>query len=85
MATWQLDKMTVGKILTLDFGNHIDDAVFIGITGEGDHRKAHLVSATKGGALMPWEAYRFNGRWAFGSSAERVSIIGVRNGIPGAE
>lgn len=52
-------------------------AFFLGVEGEGDERVARfrqIDTATL--ESYEWEAYRFEGRWAFGSGANRLSCLG---------
>jgi hypothetical protein len=50
------------------FGNdpYQDEHVFVGFEGEGDDKRAVF----EGG----FEAYRYNGRWSYGTSAEKLSV-----------
>lgn len=85
--THRLDKIARGSFLLLDLNGHEFSALFIGIAGEGDDRRARFVSTHKGednritggdrDGFSTWEAYRYNGRWAFGASAERLSVVEV--------
>lgn len=49
----------------------IDECVLVKIEGDGDDARATFRDA----AGMEWQAYRFRGRWAYGSSANRVSVV----------
>lgn len=40
-------------------------------TGDRNEERARFEDSEIG----EWEAYRFNGRWAYGSSADRLSVI----------
>lgn len=72
----RIDSLNVGDKVRLEFcgsrslGNdpYTDDCVFEGIVGEGDARRA---------VFGDWEAYRYNGGWAYGSSAERLRVLEV--------
>ena len=46
-----------------------EEATFLGIEGTGDERRARFDSGYE------WEAYRYNGHWAYGSSAETLRLI----------
>jgi hypothetical protein len=50
------------------FGNapFQDERVFVGFTGEGEEKRAIFED--------DFEAYRYMGRWAYGASAEKLSI-----------
>lgn len=84
----RIDRLERGAFVELDInGRYIERAMFIGIVGEGDARRARFVSAFKGEGnaitegdrkgYAEWEAYRYNGRWAYGSSAERMTVEAV--------
>jgi hypothetical protein len=46
-------------------------AKLLRIEGEGDEKRAVFHDEEIG----EWEAYRYNGRWAYGSSAEPLRVI----------
>jgi hypothetical protein len=80
----RIDKLKSGTQVTLKFhgskslGNdpYIEDAIFVGIYGVGDDRRARFMSANATiGNTGGWDAYRFNGHWAYGTSAERLSLV----------
>lgn len=75
----RLDNLKPGSFIVLDFaGRYERPAIFIGITGEGDDRDANFVSPDFDGRdTYSWSAYRYNGHWAFGSSAERLRLVEV--------
>jgi hypothetical protein len=58
------------------FGNEsfTQNAIFLGIEGTGDELLARFRSPDSRGNT--WEAYRFNGRWAYGTGADRLSLEG---------
>jgi len=76
----RIDKLNPGQEVTLKFhgskslGNdpYEERHTFLDIVGEGDDRRAVF---SDGGEQ--WEAYRFKGGWAYGSSAEKLSIVEV--------
>lgn len=82
----RLDTITPGSIVTLRFGGSRslgNDAWeeqfrFVGIEGEGDERNATFedVNATTP-SRGTWSAYRYNKRWAYGTSAEPLSLVSV--------
>ena len=77
----RIDSLTAGETVNLKFhgskslgnGSHVCEAIFVAINGEGEERRAEFDDAD--GYSSSWEAYRFNGHWAYGSSAERLSVI----------
>lgn len=75
----RIDKLQPGSFVELDFnGKYQEFAVFLGISGEGDKRYAKFAQPqARGDQMFEWEAYRFNGGWKFGSSAERLSLVRV--------
>lgn len=72
----RIDRLQPGAQVTLRFhgsmGNetHDERATFQGIVGEGDDRLAQFDG---------WEAYRYRGHWAYGTSADRLSLISVES------
>lgn len=86
----RLDTLERGSFVLLDFnGQYEERAMFVGIVGEGDDRHARFVTIdtleprprVSGGhyykGYYEWEAYRYNGRWAFGTSAEPLRLLEV--------
>lgn len=79
----RIDSLTPDTEVTLRFhhrGNSYDEAAtFLGISGEGDDRRARFRSADTetltAGRTYEWEAYRYNGHWAYGTSADRLSLV----------
>jgi hypothetical protein len=75
----RIDSLKAGDKVRLEFcgsrslGNdgYTDDCVFEGIIGEGDARRAKFDD---------WEAYRYRGGWAYGSSAEPLRLLEVLEG-----
>ncbi len=89
----RIDFLTVGDTVRLAFhgskrlGNeeYTDVVVFLGIEGTGDERRAvfggvecprHLPEI-KRECSCSWQAFRFHKHWAYGSSAERLSLVEV--------
>lgn len=77
----RLDRIAAGSFVRLNFNNRYEEkAVFLGVEGTGDKRRAKFLSTTDPGkgiggkGYYEWEAYRYNGGWAFGSSAERLIL-----------
>ena len=75
----RLDSITPGSLITirLDNSDDTEQAVFVGITGDGEDRCATLISETMEGGSHHWEAYRMNKRWVYGSSADSLSVVAV--------
>jgi hypothetical protein len=75
----RINAANVGRVLTLGFHSPYNpfeqDAKLLKLEGEGDDARATF----KDEDGMEWEAYRYNGRWAYGSSANRLQVLGVLN------
>lgn len=65
----------VGEKLNLAFhGTYdrtVDEHTLIKLEGEGDDARATFRDVSG----MEWEAYRYNGRWAYGSGAHRLTVV----------
>lgn len=48
----------------------LEDVLLVKVEGEGEDRRATF---SENG--FEWEAYRFNGRWSYGSSADYLSVV----------
>lgn len=74
----RIDKLTVGQNVLLGFVGHTERARFEGIIGEGDKRRAKFISVDpNSGKIYDWEAYRYLGRWAYGTSAQALRLLKV--------
>lgn len=75
----RIDNLTPGSFVELEIDGDFENALFVGVRGKGDERRAAFVQM----AYPPpphtfeWEAYRFNGHWAYGSSAELLRLSAV--------
>lgn len=57
---------------------HTRQAWFAGIQGEGEDRRAWFQTRIPGDSrCYQWDAYRYDGDWAYGTSAERLRLIRV--------
>lgn len=82
-AAPRFDKLNVGDVITIQCyyrgeAKEPEQAFFLGIIGEGDDRRAKLATVFDAGGegrMLEWEIYRYSGRWAYGSSADRISIV----------
>ncbi len=80
MSTPRIDNLVPGSIVTLNLRNYQEDVVFLRITGTGEDRHAEFVSTVSSDKNMyRWAAYRFEGRWVYGSSADRLSVVTVKD------
>lgn len=77
----RIDTLTPGTEVTLDFaGRYAEDVTFLGIDGEGDDRRARFRSYDNDQArYYEWEAYRYEGRWAFGIGAGTLRLVSVES------
>lgn len=77
----RIDKLAPGTVVELAFHSRsrvtapwVQDCTFVDITGVGDERRATFVADDTGN----WDAYRFDGHWAWGSGADRLQLLNVR-------
>lgn len=84
--TKRIDQLTPGTQVVLGFvgwGNTLttDNATFVGVTGAGDDRRATFRSANTHSprGSYEWDAYRYNGGWVYGTSAQRLRLLEVRS------
>ena len=77
----RIDQLTPGTKVTLGFTYGEEPAQFVGITGTGEARRAmfisHFDTPLDGALSMRWEAYRFEGHWAYGTSAEPLRLLAI--------
>jgi hypothetical protein len=78
----RIDSLTPGSSVTLSFKTwgttYEERAIFIKIIGEGNDRKARFLSVNSPGEqTYEWDAYRYQGRWVYGSSAQALSLASV--------
>ena len=84
MAAIRLDKLAEGTGVMLNFhvGKRIvetSEARFVRMEGEGEDRHAVFRSRGRKGknGWYEWEAYRYKGRWAYGSSADLITVHSI--------
>ncbi len=74
----RIDTLQPGDHVVLWFADSGDGfyecADLLRIDGAGDARQAWFRSH---GGTAEWSAYRYKGRWAFGSGAARIRLLGV--------
>jgi hypothetical protein len=75
----RIDKLTPGTSVVLDMGYEAENSVFLGIEGSGDKREARFLSVDKDGKTYEWRAYRYNGHWAYGTSADYLRLDQIRH------
>lgn len=80
----RIDTLKSGQKVTLGFyysGQKTEEpAEFLKIEGEGESRRASfrteiVVRGEK--RSMVWDAYRYNKRWAYGTGADRLTLVSV--------
>lgn len=77
----RIDSLTAGDTVRLQFdgsmGNetYTETMIFVGIKGEGEKRRAIFTDEYQHDA--EWEAYRYNGHWAYGTGADRLRLLEV--------
>jgi hypothetical protein len=69
----RIDQLTPGSIVMLAYADGTDRALFRGITGTGNDRYAQFTDSNG----TEWDAYRFRGGWAYGSSGQRLRLVQV--------
>lgn len=72
----RISKKNEGQLFHLGFASpynplDIEDVLLVKVEGTGDDARATF----KDEEIGEWEAYRYKGRWAYGSSAERLIVI----------
>jgi hypothetical protein len=79
-----IDDLRRGQTVVLRFcgsrelGNqpYTETARFNGVIGRGEDRRA-VFESRDGDRTYTWNAYRFEGEWAYGSSAEPLRLVRV--------
>jgi len=77
----RITSLAVGEEIRLRFNGKASlgnetyelDATFLGLEGTGDESRASF--ALDGDAESAFEAYRYQGYWAYGTSAERLQLV----------
>jgi hypothetical protein len=77
-----IDELRRGQAVVLRFygsvnGPYTEPARFLGIIGKGENRRAVFESVDETGSEYPWNAYRFENDWAFGTGADRLELVRV--------
>lgn len=74
----RLDDIANGTIVTLDMvGTSVDNYLVKARDGQGDNRTITLTAKSPTGGCYDFDIYRYNGRWAYGSSAQAVKVVDV--------
>lgn len=78
MSGLRIDRLTPGTKVTLGFAYGRESAVFIGLANnEGDPRATFESVDADTGKPYRWEAYHYNGHWAYGTSADRLRLVSI--------
>ena len=74
----RISSLTKGEKVTLKFHSRytpvIEVATFLGLSEDGQRAKFKTPGRGHDRGYT-WEAYRYQGHWAYGSSADRLSVI----------
>jgi hypothetical protein len=77
--TKRISSLKPGETVTLKFATYgeptIEAAQLVEFKEDGQTAVFQTDMGTGPTGIFQWEAYRFNGRWCYGSSAQRVSIV----------
>lgn len=73
----RIDSLVPGTEVTLDFGHYTETAKFLSLRGGGVERTASFKSTDTDGREYEWEAYRYQGHWVYGTSADRLRLVKV--------
>lgn len=75
----RIDQIPALSVVTIVLGRNdeSEEALFMGVTGEGDERQAHFVSRNYDGQPYQWAGYRMDGRWCYGSSGDSLRVLSV--------
>jgi hypothetical protein len=85
----RLDSIKPGSVVEIDLRSgtrsidRTETVIFAGVKGEGDDRRAVFVQGVTtpflkdGKNYFEWEAYRYLGGWAYGSSADSLGVVRV--------
>lgn len=73
----RIDSLKPNTPVLLKFAHSTEEATFLALIGEGDERRARFIHRDETIGLFEWEAYRFQGRWVYGTSAQRLSLVAI--------
>lgn len=74
----RIDQLRPGTVVVLGFKDYQDRATFLGIADEGDERRASFRELLgRSDETFDWEAYRYQGHWAYGTSADYLRLAEV--------
>lgn len=77
MTKISIDSLKPGTKVTLGFNDGEEPARFLRIEGTGPGRRAYFRSLEGRPRQYEWAAYRFQGRWVYGTSADRLRLVSV--------
>ena len=74
----RIDSLAANQNVLLQFAGYTERALFKGVSGSGDERVAKFTSVDSDThKIYEWEAYRYCGRWAYGTSAQPLRAIEI--------
>ena len=73
----RIDSLKPNTPVLLKFREGTEEATFLALIGEGDERRARFIQHDDAVGLYEWEAYRFRGRWAYGTSADTLRLVEI--------
>lgn len=78
MSTLKAGDQVVLRFYTWGGESYLEPATFVeNVTEDGPYKR--FESKREDGTTYQWEAYRFKGYWAYGTSAQRVSVARGEN------
>lgn len=80
----RIDTLKSGEKVTLGFyyqgQRTLETAEFVKVEGDGEKRRATFISETEINGerrKYNWQAYRYHGRWSYGTGADRLTLVKV--------
>jgi hypothetical protein len=81
----RIDQLVPGDMVTLGFCDSSqkvafeEHALFVAHVGYGPSRRATFaqVDRDNGNRVYQWDAYRFDGSWSYGTSAQRLRLMSL--------
>jgi hypothetical protein len=75
----RIDHLVPGSFVELEINEaSVEQAMFVRIDGSGEHRHAvfcQILTTTTGAPrTYEWEAHRYNGHWAYGTSSQPLRL-----------
>lgn len=70
----KMGQLQPGQQVLLGFKGSDEVAWFVAMEGEGESRRIKFLQNGPDGKPFDWEAYRYEGHWAYGTSADRLVL-----------